>query len=442
MNEPLRAPFPWFGGKRRVAPQVWQAFGDVPNYCEPFFGSGAVLLGRPTPGRIETVNDLDCYLANFWRAVRLAPEDVAAHADWPVNEADLHARHLWLVYGDDKDPAAAFRERMKTEPGFFDAARAGWWVWGISQWIGGGWCALPKDGCRVERKRPEMKRGGRGVQGLTAGGEKRPFLGNSGRGTHGGRKTPQIGGTKGAGVHKRGLAVESRQRPHLSDTGRGVLHAPGNQHGYFRNGSPQGVNAVSLNVCNPKGIHARGVDSKMPKADRGTLSRLQPSQQLPCISGDGGATGRGIHASAMPWTIYDWMAALEERLRRVRVCCGQWHRILGPSPTTCIGLTAVFLDPPYPEESGRDPGLYAEESKTVAHDAAEWAMANGDNPKLRIAFCGYEGSHDFPKTWTTLEWKAAGGYGSQENAARERIWFSPHCLTVRQQLHLFDRRPA
>ena len=42
----LDAPFPWFGGKRRVAPIVWQRFGDVQNYVEPFFGSGAVLLNR------------------------------------------------------------------------------------------------------------------------------------------------------------------------------------------------------------------------------------------------------------------------------------------------------------------------------------------------------------------------------------------------------------
>lgn len=37
----LKAPFPWFGGKRKVAPIVWTAMGDVVNYVEPFFGSGA-----------------------------------------------------------------------------------------------------------------------------------------------------------------------------------------------------------------------------------------------------------------------------------------------------------------------------------------------------------------------------------------------------------------
>ena len=56
----LKAPFPWFGGKSRIAPEVWDRFGAVDNYVEPFAGSLAVLLGRPTVPQTETVNDLDC----------------------------------------------------------------------------------------------------------------------------------------------------------------------------------------------------------------------------------------------------------------------------------------------------------------------------------------------------------------------------------------------
>lgn len=89
----MKAPFPWFGGKSRVQVQVWERFGDVRNYVEPFAGSLAVLLGRPSEPKIETVNDLDCWIANFWRALAADPEQLAHHADWPVNEADLHARH-------------------------------------------------------------------------------------------------------------------------------------------------------------------------------------------------------------------------------------------------------------------------------------------------------------------------------------------------------------
>ncbi|HKT87776.1 MAG TPA: hypothetical protein VJQ59_05040, partial [Candidatus Sulfotelmatobacter sp.] len=47
-------------------------------------------------------------------------------------------------------------------------------------------------------------------------------------------------------------------------------------------------------------------------------------------------------------------------------------------------------------------------------------------------------------SWDCLAWKARGGYGSQgngsgrENAARERIWFSPHCMHPQSNLFAND----
>jgi hypothetical protein len=82
----LKAPFPYFGGKKSVASLIWARLGDVDNYIEPFCGSAAVLIGRPSRPRIETINDVDCYVANFWRATSTDPMTVAIHADWPVNE--------------------------------------------------------------------------------------------------------------------------------------------------------------------------------------------------------------------------------------------------------------------------------------------------------------------------------------------------------------------
>ncbi|HAI11083.1 MAG TPA: hypothetical protein DCM28_05220 [Phycisphaerales bacterium] len=95
----LKAPFPWFGGKSKVADLVWSRLGDVSNFIEPFAGSVAVLLRRPADhtGKVETVNDASHFIANFWRAVQHDPAEVAKHADWPVSEADLHARHRWLM---------------------------------------------------------------------------------------------------------------------------------------------------------------------------------------------------------------------------------------------------------------------------------------------------------------------------------------------------------
>jgi hypothetical protein len=107
------------------------------------------------------------------------------------------------------------------------------------------------------------------------------------------------------------------------------------------------------------------------------------------------------------------------------------------------GLTGVFLDPPYAAE--RTPDLYTVDSDRVAHDVAEWAVAQGADPRMRIALCGYEGEHEMPSTWQSLAWKAEGGYGVQgnrpakDNSRRELIWFSPHCQT--RQSSLDDENP-
>lgn len=150
----LKAPFPYFGGKSRIAPEVWRRLGNPTNYVEPFFGSGAMLLARPNTGKIETVNDLDGLLTNFWRAIKHAPDEVARYADWPVSEIDLHARHKWLIN------ARADIERMLQEPDWFDAKAAGWWVWGISAWIGKGW------GKREAAQLPSLIDAGEGINAL------------------------------------------------------------------------------------------------------------------------------------------------------------------------------------------------------------------------------------------------------------------------------------
>ena len=133
----LHPPFPWFGGKRRWSKLVWEKFGDPVCYAEPFAGGMAVLLGRPPTlhNRIrEVVVDLDGFICNFWRAVRDEPEKVAHYADWPVIHQDLTARHKWLV-----DWHAGNSARLFGDPDYSDPKVAGWWVWGLCNWIGSGW---------------------------------------------------------------------------------------------------------------------------------------------------------------------------------------------------------------------------------------------------------------------------------------------------------------
>ena len=186
----LKAPFPWFGGKSTVASLAWQRFGMVDNYVEPFYGSGAVLLGSPRIHRTETVNDADGFVANFWRAVQAKPKVVAKHADNPVNENDLHARHVWLI-----EHRATLTARLDADPDYFDAKVAGWWCWGICCWIGSGWCS----GDGPWQSVPDAE----GVRQLV-------HLGDAGRGVN--RQLVHLGNA-GQGVN--------RKRVHLGNAGRG-----------------------------------------------------------------------------------------------------------------------------------------------------------------------------------------------------------------------------
>jgi DNA adenine methylase len=174
----LAAPFPYFGGKSLACETVWRAFGDVDNYVEPFAGSAAMLLGAPDGKRVETINDADGFVANFWRAVAHDAEAVAEHADWPCNEADLFARHSWLMRQRD-----GMLDKLHADPEWYDAKMAGWWCWGACNWIGSGWCSgtgpWVHDGERIidGRKLPHLSAG----QGIN---RKLPHLGNAGRGAY------------------------------------------------------------------------------------------------------------------------------------------------------------------------------------------------------------------------------------------------------------------
>ena len=339
-EETLKPPFPYFGGKARAVGIVWPRFGEVRNYVEPFCGSLAMLLGRPDPSGVETVNDADGLIANFWRATQHDPEAVAEYADNPVNENDLHARHAWLVGQKD-----SLQSRLEGDPEFFDAKVAGWWVWGAACWIGSGFCSGKGPWQVVDRQLVHLGDAGQGV---------------------------------------------NRKRVHLGDAGQGV---------------------------NRKLVHL-------------------------------GDAGQGVNRKRDELLAY--FVLLRDRIRDVRVCCGDWSRVCGDTPLFPVaknGPTAVFLDPPYADTADRSGDLYRKDCLSVAHDVRRWAIERGDDPRLRIALCGYEGEHEMPPSWECVEGKAGGGngYGGQSkagytNARRERIWFSPHCVKPMKsaQAPLFD----
>ena len=158
-----RAPFPYFGGKSFVAGEIWARFGNVPQYIEPFCGSAAILLKAPKPASLEVVNDLNGFIANFWRAVKNQPGEVIKYADYPVSHIDLSGRHEWLMNQRETLSAAL------SDPHWIgDAKIAGWWVWGQCCFIGSGWCDWSASGevkkASADSQIPHIGNAGRGIQ--------------------------------------------------------------------------------------------------------------------------------------------------------------------------------------------------------------------------------------------------------------------------------------
>src|SRR5574337_1107418 len=327
----LASPFPYFGGKSRACAAVWNAFGEVDNYIEPFAGSVAMLLGAPDGDRIETINDLDAFISNFWRAIAHDPDAVADFADWPTNEVDLFARHSWLVRQRD-----GLLDRLHGDPEWFDAKIAGWWCWGACNWIGAGWCS------------------GTG-----------PWI-HDGEKIVDSRNLPQL--SAGPGI--------KRQLPHLGNAGQGI------------------------------------------------------NRQLPHL----GTGGRGNF-------IHYWFSILSDRLRDVRITCGDWSRVLTDSVTVRKGTTAIFLDPPYAR--GEMDYAVGGVGGEVAADVRCWCADHGDDERLRIVLCGHAGEHDalLARGWHTRTWTARAGYArtvkALKNSASETLWCSPACVPDRAAIDLF-----
>ena len=211
----LKAPFPWYGGKSRVAEQVWERLGNPTVYVEPFAGSIAVLLARSDgAGPREIVCDTDGGICNLWRALQHDPEEVAYWADYPTIHQDLTAWHVYMRNWFTENSA-----RLSADPFFYDPMIAGRWAWGCSLWIGGGWCA------KKSQQLPYVGSRG-GGQGVSAQGthDKQPLVHDkgSGRGVSAQNTSGQLPHVKS---HPGGMGVSAQntsgQRPHVDDRGGG-----------------------------------------------------------------------------------------------------------------------------------------------------------------------------------------------------------------------------
>lgn len=370
--------YPYFGSKRRIARELWEAFGlDVPNYVEPFAGSCAVLLAREPPGKIETVNDAHAAIPNFLRAVRAAPDEVAEHAAWPVSEIDMHARHADLVARMGED----FRERLRADPRYFDSEIAGWWVWGASIWIGSGWCDAGhrNSGCS---QRPQLG-GGKRAESW----RKRPAIG--GRGA-------RPGGESQGGV---GIFRDLSRLPHLI----------GPNNGAKRRQLPSLSGCDGSGVGYGRGIFARGRREDLARYFARLAERLA---RVRIVCGDWSRVvtpavtlSHGVTAVLLD-PPYGEGADRTARLYAV----------------DSTDVAAAARD--WAIEAGRDPRFRI---ALCGHEAEHERLVPSSWRRLAWKGGGGYGNQD------------NSGEDSNENARAERVWFSPGCLGKSESGPLFDR---
>src|SRR5207253_1233820 len=69
--------FGWYGGKFSHLGWLLPLLPKTRHYCEPFAGSAAVLLNR-SPSPVETYNDIDGEVTNFFRTLRDQLEELVS----------------------------------------------------------------------------------------------------------------------------------------------------------------------------------------------------------------------------------------------------------------------------------------------------------------------------------------------------------------------------
>lgn len=142
--------FGWYGGKFNHLDWLLPQLPHAHHYCEPFAGSAAVLLNR-NPSPVETYNDIDGEVVNFFRVLRDHHDDlVRVIGLTPFSREEFHSAINGSIEGiGDLERARRFYIRARqARTGLAQTATLGRWAnckntsragmsGVISRWLGG-----------------------------------------------------------------------------------------------------------------------------------------------------------------------------------------------------------------------------------------------------------------------------------------------------------------
>jgi DNA adenine methylase len=145
-----RIVFGWYGGKFSHLDWLLPLLPQTHCYCEPFSGSAAVLLNRD-PSPVETYNDIDGDVVNFFRVLRERPDDlIRVIALTPFSREEFHQAINGSMQGiSDLERSRRFYIRARqARTGLAQTATLGRWAnckntsragmsGVVSRWLGG-----------------------------------------------------------------------------------------------------------------------------------------------------------------------------------------------------------------------------------------------------------------------------------------------------------------
>lgn len=145
-----RIAFGWYGGKFSHLDWLLPLLPSAHHYCEPYSGSAAVLLNRASSA-VETYNDIDGDVANFFRVLRDRGEElIRVIALTPFSREEFHLAIVSVEQGiSDVERARRFYIRARqARTGLAQTATIGRWAnckntsragmsGAVSRWLGG-----------------------------------------------------------------------------------------------------------------------------------------------------------------------------------------------------------------------------------------------------------------------------------------------------------------
>ncbi len=145
-----RLVFGWYGGKFSHLEWLLPLLPKAHHYCEPYSGSAAVLLNRE-PSPVETYNDIDGDVVNFFRVLRNRHDElIRSIALTPFSREEFHVAINGPTQGvSDLERARRFYIRARqARTGLAQTATLGRWAnckntsragmsGVVSRWLGG-----------------------------------------------------------------------------------------------------------------------------------------------------------------------------------------------------------------------------------------------------------------------------------------------------------------